>query len=220
MNLPTRHSTLLALDTSGPACSVAVQHGGAASQAYEIEAKQHTRELLPLIDKLLQKNGLEKTAIQGIILSAGPGAFTGLRIGAAVATGLATAWGVPLLPISSLALLAATIRRHSGAEKILAVMDARMGEVYAGLYENGVCTGADRVCPPQDIPADWFDGALVAGAGTIYAEHFPADANVAEDDYLPEAIDAFTLIDSADWQPPQQGVELHYLRNEVVQPQP
>ena len=40
------------------------------------------------------------------------------------------------------------------------------------------------------------------------------------DNYLPEAIDAFTLIDSADWQPPQQGVELHYLRNEVVQPQP
>ena len=125
-----------------------------------------------------------------------------------------------LIAALALALLAATVRRHSGADKILAVMDARMGEVYAGLYENGVCTGADRVCPPQDIPADWFDGALVAGAGTVYAEHFPADAKVAEDDYLPEAIDAFSLIDSADWQPPQQGVELHYLRNEVVQPQP
>ena len=217
MNLPTRHSTLLALDTSGPACSVAVQHGGAASQAYEIEAQQNTRELLPLIDKLLQKNGLEKTAIQGIILSAGPGAFTGLRIGAAVATGLATAWDVLLLPISSLALLAATIRRHSGAEKILAVMDARMGEVYAGLYENGTCTGEDRVCAPEALPAEWFEGALVAGAGTVYADHFPADATLAEDHYMPEAIDAFSLLDSAAWQPPLQGIELHYLRNDVVQ---
>ena len=217
---PNKHSTLLALDTSGPACSVALLAGGNTLQTYELEAQKHTREILPLLDKLLQKGGIDKNAVEGIIISAGPGAFTGLRVGAAVAMGLAAAWDVPILPVSSLALLAATVRRHSGAGKILAVMDARMGEVYAGLYENGVCTGADRVCPPQDIPADWFNGALVAGAGTVYAEHFPADASVAEDNYLPEAIDAFTLIDSADWQPPQQGVELHYLRNEVVQPQP
>ena len=217
MTLPNKHSTLIALDTSGPACSVALLAGGNTLQAYELEAQKHTREILPLVDKLLQKGGIEKSAIQGIIISAGPGAFTGLRVGAAVAMGLAAAWDVPILPVSSLALLAATVRRHSGANKILAVMDARMGEVYAGLYENGECIGADRVCAPEAIPADWYDGALVAGAGTVYAERFPQDANLAEDAYIPEAIDAFSLLETADWQPPLQGIELHYLRNDVVQ---
>lgn len=217
MTLPNKHSTLIALDTSGPACSVALLAGGNTLQTYELEAQKHTREILPLLDKLLQKGGIDKNAVEGIIISAGPGAFTGLRVGAAVAMGLAAAWDVPILPVSSLALLAATVRRHSGANKILAVMDARMGEIYAGLYENGECVGADRVCAPEAIPADWYDGALVAGAGTVYAERFPQDANLAEDAYIPEAIDAFSLLETADWQPPLQGIELHYLRNDVVQ---
>mgnify|MGYP002741785272 CR=1 FL=1 len=217
MTLPNKHSTLLALDTSSPACSVALLNGGNTLQAYELEAQKHTREILPLVDKLLQKGGVGKADIEGIIISAGPGAFTGLRVGAAVAMGLAAAWNVPLLPVSSLALLAATVRRHSGSTKILAAMDARMGEVYAGLYDNGVCIGEDRVCAPEALPAEWFDGALVAGAGTVYAERFPPGATLAEDHYMPEAIDAFSLLDSADWQPPLQGIELHYLRNDVVQ---
>ena len=217
MTLPNKHSTLLALDTSGPACSVALLAGGNTLQAYELEAQKHTREILPLLDKLLQKGGIDKNAVEGIIISAGPGAFTGLRVGAAVAMGLAAAWNIPLLPVSSLALLAATVQRHSGATKILAVMDARMGEVYAGLYDNGVCIGEDRVCAPEALPAAWFDGALVAGAGTVYAGRFPQDANLTEDAYIPEAIDAFSLLDSATWQPPLQGIELHYLRNDVVQ---
>ena len=217
MTLPNKHSTLLALDTSSPACSVALLNGGNTLQAYELEAQKHTREILPLVDKLLQKGGVGKADIAGIIISAGPGAFTGLRVGAAVAMGLAAAWNVPLLPVSSLALLAATVRRHSGSTKILAAMDARMGEVYAGLYDNGVCIGEDRVCAPEALPAEWFDGALVAGAGTVYAERFPPGATLAEDHYMPEAIDAFSLLDSADWQPPLQGIELHYLRNDVVQ---
>ena len=58
---------------------------------------------------------------------------------------------------------------------------------------------------------------LVAGAGTVYADRFPTDATLAEDHYMPEAIDAFSLLDSAAWQPPLQGIELHYLRNDVVQ---
>ena len=217
MTLPNKHSTLLALDTSSPACSVSLLNGGNTLQAYELEAQKHTREILPLVDKLLQKGGVGKADIEGIIISAGPGAFTGLRVGAAVAMGLAAAWNVPLLPVSSLALLAATVRRHSGSTKILAAMDARMGEVYAGLYDNGVCIGEDRVCAPEALPAEWFDGALVAGAGTVYAERFPPGATLAEDHYMPEAIDAFSLLDSADWQPPLQGIELHYLRNDVVQ---
>ncbi|MDO4642457.1 MAG: tRNA (adenosine(37)-N6)-threonylcarbamoyltransferase complex dimerization subunit type 1 TsaB [Cardiobacteriaceae bacterium] len=216
LTIPTKYSTLLAIDTSGTACSVALSVQGEAMQVYDLEARQHTRQLLPLVDKILNKAHVEKSAVQGVVISAGPGAFTGLRIGATVAMGLATGWNVPLLPISSLALLAATIQRHSGAHKVLALMDARMDEVYAGLYEDGVCLGADRVCAPEALPVEWFGGALVAGAGTVYAARFPAPANLAEDDYIPEAIDAFSLLDSAVWQSPLQGVELHYLRNEVV----
>ena len=51
----------------------------------------------------------------------------------------------------------------------------------------------------------------------MYAERFPTGVTLAEDNYMPEAIDAFSLLDSAAWQPPLQGIELHYLRNDVVQ---
>lgn len=215
---PDCEDTLLAIDTSSPACSVALLHQGNIYQLFEPAARKHTAALLPLTNQILINTGVEKTAIKGIIISAGPGAFTGLRIGAAVAMGLAGAWHVRLLPLSSLALLAATAKRITGYKKILAVTDARMDEIYAGLYYGQENIGSDRVCLPEHLPPDWFDEEiLAAGSGTIYASRFPCPVALAESTILPEAQDAFALLHTAHWQPPATGIELNYLRNEVTQ---
>ena len=209
-------STLLAIDTSTPACSVALQQPDGIRQEMTLEARRHTEVLLPRCDRLLQGQ-----APEGIILSAGPGAFTGLRVGASAALGLACAWNIPILPLSSLALLAATAANHQEAT-VLAVLDARMHAVYAGFYHVAPghieALAPDRLCAPEDIPAHWLARAdKIAGSGLVY--NVAAFAQVAErlPEVLPQAAFAFTWPQTARWQAPDEPLELFYLRNDVTQ---
>ncbi|MDO4775962.1 MAG: tRNA (adenosine(37)-N6)-threonylcarbamoyltransferase complex dimerization subunit type 1 TsaB [Cardiobacteriaceae bacterium] len=212
-------STLLAIDTSTPACSVALQHDGVITCDITFEARKHTEVLLPMCDRLLTRAG---GRADGIILSAGPGAFTGLRVGASMALGLATAWNAPILPVSSLALLAATAARGATAT-VLALLDARMQAVYAGLYRvdgNGVAALApDRLCAPDAIEADWYAQAdIIAGPGLAYGEKAFARVARALPDCLPEADQAFRPMLDAKWQSAAEPLDLFYLRNDITQP--
>ena len=126
--------SVLAFDTSTEAMAVAVQTprqlatwngaGGAAASA----------QLLPQIGQLLQHCGIELTDLQAIAFGAGPGAFTGLRTACAVAQGLAFGASLPVLPLDSLLIVAEGVREAHAATDIDVVMDARMGELYAGRY--------------------------------------------------------------------------------------
>ena len=131
------NACLLAFDTSTETLSVALQcdaglfvcnaPGGAAASA----------QLLPQIRTLLQRGGMTLAQVQAIAFGAGPGAFTGLRTACAVAQGLGFGAGLPLLPLDSLMIVAEGARVAAAAaacEPIDVVMDARMGEVYAGRY--------------------------------------------------------------------------------------
>jgi tRNA threonylcarbamoyladenosine biosynthesis protein TsaB len=127
---------LLAFDTSTEALSVALHcdagsfewngPGGAAASA----------QLLPLIRNLLREAGVPLAQLQAIAFGSGPGAFTGLRIACAVAQGLAFGAALPVLPLDSLMIVAEGVRvEHADAPaEVDVVMDARMGEVYAGRY--------------------------------------------------------------------------------------
>ena len=127
------NACLLAFDTSTEAMAVALQtpqhlatwngEGGATASA----------QLLPRIRRMLQDAGIELDRLQAIAFGAGPGAFTGLRTACAVAQGLALGASLPVLPLDSL-LIVAEGARQPGAADIDVVMDARMGEVYAGGY--------------------------------------------------------------------------------------
>lgn len=199
--------TLLAIDTATPACSVALLHQGRRWQQMATEQRQHTGLILALIDGVLREAALVKSQINGIICGVGPGAFTGLRVGAAVAQGLAAALNCPLLPISSLALLARTAQAQTGKRRILALLDARMGEVYGGLFADG------RLLLPEiltrELPPAYLQAELAALSGDFLA--LPLERAIL----LPEARHAFDLI-SDHWQGAGEALNLHYLRNNIV----
>jgi tRNA threonylcarbamoyladenosine biosynthesis protein TsaB len=131
---------LLALDTSTESCSAALLCGDSLLERSELAPRRHAELILPMIDSLLAEAGLSRRRLDGIAVGRGPGAFTGVRLGVSVAQGLALGLDIPVVPVSSLAALAQDVPTSDAgvrAASILAVIDARMGEVYAGAFRRG-----------------------------------------------------------------------------------
>jgi tRNA threonylcarbamoyladenosine biosynthesis protein TsaB len=123
----------LALDTATERASLALGIPGAARVEESIGgARRHAAALLPAVQRLLQRAGRSLDDLQGIALSDGPGSFTGLRVGAAVAKALVHARSLPLWTAPSLLVRAAGVAR--GDELVLAIASALRGEVYAAAY--------------------------------------------------------------------------------------
>ena len=128
---------LLAFETATEACSVALWHDGALLERYEVAPRRHAELALPFAESLLAEAGVAKSALDAIAVGRGPGAFTGVRLAIALAQGLAVALDRPVVPVSTLAALAlAAPMDDSAGSAILAVVDARMGEIYAACYER------------------------------------------------------------------------------------
>lgn len=129
---------LLGMDTSTAACAACVLR--ADGDAFEVvpgagalgTAPAHARELLPAVERAMGESGLDWRDLDAIAVGTGPGAYTGLRIGIATARSLAQGANLPLRPVSSLAALA----EGAAAPLALPVIDARRGELFAGLYEG------------------------------------------------------------------------------------
>jgi tRNA threonylcarbamoyladenosine biosynthesis protein TsaB len=156
---------LLAIDTSTLTAGVAVWDG-APRAARRQRVTTHSDALLLLVEEALAEAGLRAAELDGIACGAGPGSFTGLRIGLATAKGLCFALDKPLVLISSLAALAA---RAPAGERVCATLDAHKGEVYAGLFTveaDGVrAEEPERVLPPAELaralaaaPPRWIVG--------------------------------------------------------------
>lgn len=128
---------LLALDTSSNACSVALQVGDETIEDHVVEPRAHTRILMPMISKILQDGDLELADLDAIVLGNGPGSFIGMRIGASVAQGLCFGSGLAVIPISSLAAIAAEVMAEHEALHVVVAQDARMNEVYLGCFRKG-----------------------------------------------------------------------------------
>jgi tRNA threonylcarbamoyladenosine biosynthesis protein TsaB len=126
---------LLALDTSTEACSAALLLDDAILLRMEVLEREHAERLLPMVRSLLTEAGIELVSLDGLAFGRGPGAFTGLRIAAGVAQGLALGAGLRVAPVSSLAAVAEQVPATSD-ELILVCNDARMGEVYWGVYRR------------------------------------------------------------------------------------
>lgn len=125
---------ILALDTSTENGSCALWLAGDCHERSCPAGSAHSATLLPLIDDLLAESGLRLAQLDGIAFAAGPGAFTGLRMACAVAQGLALGADLPLLAVGSLDALALAAYRVQPAQRILTLLDARMGELYQGLF--------------------------------------------------------------------------------------
>ena len=127
---------LLALDTSSDACSVALQLDDNISEQHVVQPKEHTNILVPMIKGLLRDAGAVIQDLEGIVLGNGPGSFIGVRIAASLSQGLAHGSGLKVVPISSLAAIAAEVMDVHSANRVVVAQDARMNEVYFGIYKN------------------------------------------------------------------------------------
>jgi tRNA threonylcarbamoyladenosine biosynthesis protein TsaB len=134
---------LLAIDTATECCSAALLCGDHLIERSELAPRRHAELILPMIDSLLSEAGLSRRRLDGIAVGRGPGAFTGVRLGISVAQGLALGLDIPVVPVSSLAALAQEAPDAAG-DNILAVIDARMGEIYSGVFRRG----SDRLVAP------------------------------------------------------------------------
>lgn len=166
---------LLALDTATEACSAAVWVDGAVLERYELAPRRHAALILPMIETVLAEAGLSVGQLNVIAVGRGPGAFTGVRIAVGIAQGIAFAADLPIAPVSTLAALTLGVARTTGQTRVAAALDARMGEVYWGVYAvadvDAEPLGEERCCAPEAVIApsgEWF------GAGSGWAVHAEA----------------------------------------------
>ncbi len=124
---------LIALDSSGLVASVAILEDDILRAEYTVDYKKtHSQTLLPMLDEISGMISLERSEIDAVAVAAGPGSFTGLRIGSATAKGLGLALGKPIIEVPTLAGLAYNLFGADGL--ICPIMDARREQVYNGLY--------------------------------------------------------------------------------------
>lgn len=156
---------VLAIETSTEHLSLAVARAGEILESTEAVGQRHAELVLPEIGRLLASAGIGLDALTAIAFGAGPGAFTGLRIACGVAQGLALARGLPVLGIGTLAALA----EQCGAERVVACLDARMGEVYHAAYRRGaggwIEASAPALARPADVPVPEDAGWVGCGSG-------------------------------------------------------
>lgn len=218
---------LLAVETATEACSVALLHDDRVIDRSELAPRRHAELVLPMAEELLAEAGITRGQLDGIAMGRGPGAFTGVRLAVSVAQGLALALDIPVVPVSSLAALAVQAPRN-GAD-VLAVIDARRGEVYAGAFRIGADgrlepRGDERVVAPADVPLPGGDGWNVIGSGwraygDALAARLPAPPRWADGDRYPQACDVARLaapeFAAGRGVPPEQALPV-YLRDKVA----
>ena len=167
-----------AFETSTEWCSVALWLDGEVRALEERAGNRHSELALPMLESLLKEANLPAAGLQAVAFGAGPGSFTGLRIACGLAQGIALARGLPVIGISSLEALA----EESGAARVVACADARMGEVYYSALEKAdgrwrEVTPAQCV-PPREVVVPASKGWVGCGSGfgayqELLAKRFP-----------------------------------------------
>jgi len=218
---------LLAFETATEACSVAVYVDGEIRERHEVSPRQHTALALPWADALMAEAGIGKWQLDAIAVGIGPGAFTGVRLAVTLAQGIALALDKPVIAISTLATLAMRANASQG-ERVLAAIDARMGEIYLGEFVGDAeglvhAVGEEAVVAPGDVgplssPAVGVGTGFAAAAGVLTRmlgdslARFDADA-------LPHAADLARLA-ARDFGQGRaiapERLEPAYLRNKVA----
>jgi tRNA threonylcarbamoyladenosine biosynthesis protein TsaB len=198
--------SVLAFDTAGNGCSVAVlREGRLAAHRFAAMARGQAEQLLPMIEAALGEAAVAIEALDLIAVTVGPGAFTGLRIGIAAARGLALASGVPALGITSFAAVAAQVPLEArGARRLVVALDSRRAELYLQAFgPDGVALGEGALVAPADL-ARWVPAGplLLAGdaAPALAAALAPRTPDLAPGPGIADAADVARLA-AAEWRP-------------------
>lgn len=230
---------LLAFELATEACSVAVWIDGEVRERFEVAPRRHAELALPWAGQLLAEAGIVRSQLDAIALGRGPGAFTGVRLAIAIGQGIALALDRPILGVSTLAALAAASLplplsgqgwdEDMPVRRVLASIDARMGEVYSGAFElrdhDAIALGDEAVGAPAAIQLpddgkDWHGVGTGFGAGDGALRERLSHRLVSVDaTALPHACDVARLAANAfgrgEAVAPER-VEPAYLRNNVA----
>ncbi len=217
---------LLAFETATEACSVALYVDGQVRERFEVAPRRHAELSLPWAEALLAEAGVPRSQLDAIALGRGPGAFTGVRLAIAIAQGIALALDRPLLPVSTLQVLA--LRAPVEATHVLSSIDARMGEVYVArqvrVDGQWQLQGEELVCAPEAVTLP--DGTRWYGVGTgfgaaegVLATRLAGQLDGVDAQALPRASDllalAVPMFERGEGVAPEL-VEPAYLRNNVA----
>ena len=231
-----KNVTLLALDTATEACSVALLRGGEKTHLAQFAQREHTKHILPMVDEILAQAGITLHQVDALVFGRGPGSFTGVRIGAGIAQGLAFGADLPVIPVSNLAAMAQAAYVQYQAENVLTAIDARMNEVYFAEWQAQKVRSdfgefldwqpmiAEQVCSPskaiEQVVQQHRENAVLAGTGwAAYPELNEANLGKATEITVPSAL---YMLDLAlpKWFAGETisplEIEPIYLRNEVT----
>lgn len=167
---------ILAVDTSTSALSLALQSGEAIFSRHENLPGQHAKLILSWIEEIFSKANLSKSSLDAIAVGCGPGGFTGVRIGMSVVQGLAFAWDLPVILVSSLSAIAQWVVDQESVSNVIVAQDARMGQVYVGAYQKnpkGIVEVImeDRLSDPRDVLlSESIPWRLAGDAWSVYPE--------------------------------------------------
>ena len=211
---------ILALETATDPGSVALWRDGEVIARSCPERLSNSETLLPHAAETLRELGLTFADVQGIAFGMGPGSFTGLRVSCGAAQGLAVARDLPLLGIGTLEAMALA----SGGERVIVALDARMGEVYYGLYVHCRLQGEIVVCAPESVPLPESTGWVACGNGLSYypilRERLAAVVDVWRPEIMPSAEAVVRLaaprLERGESIDPADAAPL-YVRNKVAQ---
>lgn len=203
---------LLAVETATEACSVALIIDGVVIERYQKTQRDHTRLVLPMIDGLMAEAGLRPRDLDGLAFGRGPGSFTGVRIATGIIQGIALGADLPVVPVSTLAAVAQEFfdrsradidgDRHkaqperASASVAFTAMDARMGEIYWGVYRCGEkgyaeLVGLERVTPAEKVEFPDLNGVGIGTGWGVYQEELAkrlgGHVHAVETDNLPRA---------------------------------
>lgn len=219
-------SKILALDTSTDACSVALSVDGAVREDFRIIPRQHTQQLLPMVEAMLAEAGLSVSSLDAVAFGRGPGSFAGIRIATGVAQGLAYGADLPVLPISTLEALAVAAAEKEGATNVVTALDARMNEIYVASYamKDGlpIAELSEQVSAPGALQLQG-EGYLAVGSGWRYIDDMPEETQrsvvVSSETYYPSSSAMLALAavawDRGDAISPELALPV-YLRDEVA----
>jgi len=188
---------LLAVETATEACSAALAIDGVITERYSVAGNTHSKLILPMIDGLMTAAGLSPGDLGGLAFGCGPGSFTGVRIATGVIQGIAFGLDLPVVPVSTLRAIAQDFFDHDDIHDVAFVaMDARMGEIFWGVYQRNnqgfaELIGNEAVIPATEIVFPDLCGVGIGTGWTVYrdelTERLAGRVSAYETDHLPRA---------------------------------
>ncbi len=209
--------TILAIDTCTEVCSVSLYSRGEIISRFVQDVAKSSSLVLPLCDEVFAQAGLSVADLDVIVYTQGPGAFTGVRMCVSVVQGMSLAYDIPTLGFSTLEVMCFGAAQKYKTDKVAVALDARMREVYWGVYEKGILS-AERIAKPDEIDILSSDFIGVGTGWGAYGEALSRQSGVDNfvSDFYPKSENLIALYIGKESKESDELPLPTYLRNNVA----